>query len=234
MQETRSFDADTGNSFSLRTKEDAEDYRYFPEPDLSPFHLTEDYLAAIQQQLPPLPGALEEKYQQDYGLSPYDARQLTESLELARFFEAVISHHPNYKSAANWLTGPVKNYLNEHTLTISGFPVPPAKLAVLIQLVDQGQLSFGNAAGSVMNALIDNPSATPLELATSMNLLQESDSSSLEQWVMEAIRKMPEKVKEYQKGKKGLIGLFAGEVKNEQGQGRYATGYSTTRRKIKI
>lgn len=213
LQETRSFDADNGTTFSLRTKEDADDYRYFPEPDLTPFHISEDFLDGMKTALPALPSALEKKFITQYQLSAYDAAVICEDREQAAFFEAVVSHTPNRKAAANWILGPVKSYLNETGSSINRFPLSPVTIAGLIGLTDSGLLSFSNASSKVFEALLDQPEADPLELAKGMNLLQESNTGSLSAWVDDVIAKMPGKVKEYQSGKKGLIGLFAGEVK---------------------
>ncbi|MBL7702294.1 MAG: Asp-tRNA(Asn)/Glu-tRNA(Gln) amidotransferase subunit GatB [Ferruginibacter sp.] len=213
IQETRSYDADTNNTFSLRTKEDADDYRYFPEPDLSPFYITDDYLLEIKNQLPVLPVALKQRYINDYKLSDYDATVLCDDKTQAAYFEEVIKHTNNYKAVANWMLGPVKSYLNENNLSYATFNLPAEKLALLVGLVDAGKINFGNASSKVLPALLLQPQKEPLQIATDLNLLQESDSGSIEQWVVEVITAMPDKVKQYQSGKKGLIGLFAGEVK---------------------
>ena len=213
VQETRSYDADNNSTFSLRSKEDADDYRYFPEPDLTPFHITDDYLIEIKNRLPVLPNALKERYQEVYQLSEYDASVICDEKDQAAYFESVIKHTDNYKAVANWLLGPVKNHLNESSITFAKFKMPPEKLAALINLVEAGKLNFGIAASKIFPVLLTQSEKNPLQIATELNLIQESDSSSIEQWVDNVIAKLPEKVKEYQSGKKGLIGLFAGEVK---------------------
>lgn len=213
IQETRSYDADNNITFSLRTKEDADDYRYFPEPDLTPFKITDEYLAEIKNGLPVLPEALKKKYTEKLQLPEYDASVICEDKELAGYFEEVIIHCKNYKAVANWLLGPVKGHLNDSNTDYNSFTLPPAKLATLVQMVDDGKLSFGMASSKLFPALIARPEKEPAALAAELNLVMESDSSSIEAWVNEAIAKMPDKVTEYKKGKKGLIGLFAGEVK---------------------
>lgn len=213
LQETRSFDADNNTTFSLRTKEEADDYRYFPEPDLTPFFIADEFLKQLKDELPPLPETLEKKYQQVLHLPAYDAGVICSDKETVQYFEAIIKHTSNYKAAANWLLGPIKSYLNDNQYDIKDFILPAEKIAGLIQLVDEGKVNFSNASTKIFNALIVDSDKEPLQIATALNLLQESDSSSVEAWVNEAIAKMPEKVKEYQNGKKGLIGLFAGEVK---------------------
>ena len=213
LQETRSFDADNGTTFSLRSKEDADDYRYFPEPDLTPFHITDEFLLKVKNSLPELPEALERKYVDDLRLSVYDAAVICDDKAQVEYFEALISNTTHYKAAANWLLGPVKSYLNEHSIIINSLGLPPGQLAALIGLVEEGQLGFSVAATKIFPALLNNPGRDPLQIATEMNLLQETDSTSIEEWVTAVIAQMPAKVKEYQSGKKGLIGLFAGEIK---------------------
>ena len=213
VQETRSYDADNNITFSLRSKEDADDYRYFPEPDLAPFHITDEHLDRIKNELPVLPNELKKKYVDELKLSDYDASVLCDDKEQATYFEAVIKHTSNYKAVANWLLGPVKGHLNDNGIGYDVFSLPAKKLAALITLVEKGVLNFGIASSKVFPVLLTRPQADPMQVATELNLVQEKDSGSIQQWVDEAIAKMPDKVKQYQSGKKGLIGLFAGEVK---------------------
>ena len=213
VQETRSYDADNNFTFSLRSKEDADDYRYFPEPDLTPFHVTDEYLAEIKNGMPVLPNALKNRYINDLQLSDYDASVLCDDKEQSIYFEEVIKHTTNYKAVANWMLGPVKSHLNDSNVSYKEFSLPADKLASLIGLVETGKLNFGIASSNVFSALLNEPEKQPLQIATALNLIQESDSNSIEQWVDEIIAAMPDKVKEYQSGKKGLIGLFAGQVK---------------------
>ncbi len=213
IQETRSYDADNNSTFSLRTKEDADDYRYFPEPDLTPFFITDDLLQKLKTGLPVLPNALIKRYTAKFQLSEYDATVLCDDKEQADYFEAVIKHTGNYKAVANWLLGPVKSHLNDNNISYAAFALSPGKIAILISMVEEGKLSFGIASSKVFMALLKHPEKDPLQIATELNLIQENDSSSIEQWVNEVISKMPDKVSQYKTGKKGLIGLFAGEVK---------------------
>jgi len=213
LQQTRSFDASTGTTFSLRSKEEANDYRYFPEPDLSPFFITDEMLMSVKQSIPLLPDELEEKYMAKYGLSEYDAKVICDDKQTADFFESVIEFTNNYKAAANWLLGPIKFYLNEHHIHIDQFPVSAKKIAELIHLIEQGKINFSMASSKLFPALLKRPGVDVLQLATELNLLQEHSGETVTLWVNEVINKMPEKVIEYKKGKKALIGLFAGEVK---------------------
>ncbi len=211
-QQTRSFDASNDTTFAIRDKEEANDYRYFPDPDLAPFHLTDQFINTIRISLPALPKELMEKYQSAYGLSAYDAAQLCDDKATADYFESVIRHTTQYKAVTNWMLGPVRQYLNETNAGFDTLALLPATLAGLIKLVEEGKISFSVASSKILPVVITN-NADPLQVAETMNLLQVSDTNELETWINQALAKMPEKVQEYKKGKKGLVGLFVGEVK---------------------
>ncbi|WEK37312.1 MAG: Asp-tRNA(Asn)/Glu-tRNA(Gln) amidotransferase subunit GatB [Candidatus Pseudobacter hemicellulosilyticus] len=213
IQQTRSFDANNGTTFALRTKEEANDYRYFADPDLTPFQVSDQLLETIRQQLPVLPEQRIARYTGQLQLPDYDARVLCDEKETADYFEAVIRHTDNYKAAANWLLGPVKSWLNEHNAGISQFPLQPASIAELITLIDNGQLNFSTASTRVFTALLQEPGQAALDAARALNLVQDSDAGNVAAWVDQVLDNMPEKVTEYRKGKKGLMGLFVGEVK---------------------
>ncbi len=213
QQQTRSFDADKGTTFALRSKEDADDYRYFPEPDLPAFVISDAFIEEIKSALPLLPAALKEQYKNKLGLSDYDASVICSDKADASFYEALIQGQTFYKSAANWMLGPVKAWCNEQNVPIDSFPLKPAQLAALIAFAESGQVSFNIASTRLLNAMIQAPTEDPATLAAAFNLLQENDSSSIEAWVQEVITDMPDKVKEYRSGKKALLGLFAGQVK---------------------
>jgi len=213
QQQTRSFDATNDTTFSLRSKEEANDYRYFPDPDLPPFIVSEEQLSNIKASMPALPEVLVEKYKSTLALSDYDARIICDDKETIAYFESLIKETTHYKAAANWLLGPVKSYMNEHAIQIDQFPVTPGTLAKLISLVESGRLSFSVASSKLLHTLAENKSADPLQVATTLNLLQDADSGAIAGWVDAVLASMPDKVAEYKKGKKGLIGLFMGEVK---------------------
>ena len=139
LQETRSFDASTGTTFSLRSKEEANDYRYFAEPDLSPFFITDEMLQSVKQSIPLLPEELEKKYTTVYLLSEYDAKVICDDKQTADFFEEIIEFTDNYKAAANWLLGPVKSYLNENNIDINNFPIAAKTIAELIPVDRSGK-----------------------------------------------------------------------------------------------
>jgi len=213
IQQTRSFNADNDTTFALRDKEEANDYRYFADPDLPAFVVTPEMLANITAAMPELPEQLVQKYINELKLPEYDARVICDDASTIQYFGELIGKTPHYKSAANWLLGPVKSYLNENNITLDDMAVRPASLAALIAMVEDNQVSFSVASSRIFPEMIKQPSTTALDLATSLNLIQNSNSSDIEAWVNEVISKMPDKVMEYKKGKKGLIGLFMGEVK---------------------
>ena len=211
-QQTRSFDATNDTTFSLRDKEEANDYRYFPDPDLPAFVLTNEYIKSIEISLPVLPENLFIRYQQEYGLSNYDAAQLSEDKATANYFEKVIQHTDLYKIAANWMLGPIRQFLNTQQKDFSDFNLQPILLVELMQLVEEGKVNFSVAAAKILPVLIErNESA--LRIAEDLKLMQVSDIEELATWIDETLETMPDKVAEYKKGKKGLIGLFVGEVK---------------------
>ena len=213
IQQTRSFDANNGTTFALRSKEEANDYRYFPEPDLTPFFITEEKIESIKKSLPELPAVLEKKFISEYSLSLADAKVLSDDRETATFFQNIISYTTNYKAAANWVLGPVKSYLNESNTSIEDLPVEPTTFAKLIEIVEKESVSFGVAASRIFSVLLKFPGKEPIKIAEELNVLQEKNDESLNKWIDEVLSKMPDKVSDYKKGKKNLIGLFSGEVK---------------------
>ena len=212
IQQTRSFDAGTDTTFALRDKEEANDYRYFPEPDLTPFRLTEEFISGIKASLPALPNELYTRYLSLH-LNEYDARQLCDEKATAAYFEKVTAFSKNYKAIANWMLGPLRQVINEHNISFNEFTLQPETLADLIILVDEGKVNFSIASLKILPFLLLNTDKKPIEAATELNLLQVQGSADIETWVNEVLNKMPDKVVEYKKGKKGLIGLFIGEVK---------------------
>ncbi|MEO7523764.1 MAG: Asp-tRNA(Asn)/Glu-tRNA(Gln) amidotransferase subunit GatB [Ferruginibacter sp.] len=212
-QETRSFDADKNLTFSLRSKEDADDYRYFPEPDLPPFFISDTYIQEIKVALPALPAQLKEKYMVEFSLTEYDADTICNDKDDILFFEGLIQQTTYYKAAANWLLGPLKFYCNENNISIASFPLQLSTIAELISFTESGKVNFNNASTKILHSLIADPAKTVSETALHLNLLQESDHGAVEGWIDVVFATMPDKIKEYKTGKKGLIGMFAGEVK---------------------
>lgn len=211
-QETRAFDALKGITIPMRSKEGAADYRYFPEPDLPPLNITTEYINGVKSQMPALPKELFERFTKTYLLNDYDAGVLTESRDVAEYFEGILKHTSNIKAAANWVMVAIKGYLNEQAIDIKDFVLQPTKIAELISLIDEGKISNSVASQKVFPAMINEHHKSPLQIAESLNLLQESDSDELQNWINQAIAKYPEKVTEYKAGKQSLLGLFMGEV----------------------
>lgn len=213
VQETRGYDAASNTTLPQREKEEANDYRYFPCPDLPPFTCTPAQIAAIAASMPALPQALQQKFTTQYQLPLQDAQVLTEERSLAHYFEELLAAGAAPKPAANWLIGPVKNWMNETQQDIEAFPLPARRLAAVIALVQEGTVNFSMAATRLLPALLAQPAEDPAALAAQLGIVQQRNTADLDTWVNEVLQAMPDKVKEYQKGKKGLIGLFVGEVK---------------------
>ncbi len=211
-QETRTFDAIKGTTFVMRTKEGASDYRYFPEPDLPPLHITPQFIDSVKAQMPALPKELFEKFTKVYGLNDYDANVLTENKDVAEYFETTLKHTGNIKSAANWVMVQVKGYLNEQAIEIKDFVLQPSKIAEIISLIDENKISNSAATQNLFPAMIIEHHKSAFEIAEALNLMQENNSDELQKHVDTALAKYPEKVAEYKAGKVSLIGLFMGEV----------------------
>jgi len=219
ISETRTFDADNGKTYGMRTKEELNDYRYFPDPDLSPMQVSDEWLDAIRSAMPALPAELVQKYVTELQLPEYDAHVLTDTKELAHYFETVCKHVTNYKAASNWVMGPVKSYLNELNLAADEFPVRPELVAEIISLIDQGKISYTIASQRVFPELLKSPGKSALEVAQQLNVLLDSNQDAILPIIEQVVREFPLKVEEYKKGKKGIIGMFMGEVmKRSQGK----------------
>ena len=212
QQQTRSFDANAGTTQAIRDKEDADDYRYFPEPDLTPFHLQDEFIEKIRRSIPALPEERIKKYTTELSLSGYDASVLTEERTVSDYFEKIILHTTNYKAAANWMLGPVKSWMNENGKEITEFPLKPEQLVSLINLIDDGKVSFSIASTKIFPVLLANPSKEAANFAKEQNLIQESDVSAIGPIIDQVLDKFADKVVAYKKGKKGLLALFVGEV----------------------
>ena len=219
ISETRTFDAVTGVTAGMRLKEELNDYRYFPEPDLSPLVITETWIEQLRASMPSLPHELHRKFTQVYQLPEYDADVLTDTQEIALYFEALCQHTSHYKAASNWVMGPIKSLLNDTNTTVDALPVRPETLATLIALVAEEQLSFAVASQQVLPRMIEQPQHPVKALVESMNLVQDSNVDRLQPLVDEVVSTFPDKVAAYRKGKKGLLGMFMGEVmKRSQGK----------------
>ncbi len=216
-QETRSFNAVDGSTFTLRSKENAHDYRYFPEPDLPPFIVTDDKVAEIKSIMPKLSKELYKEFTEELGLSAYDANIISEDKYIAEYYTQIIAHTKNNKAAANWLIGPIKSYLNEKAIEITAFPIKANVIADVIALIEAGKLNFATASNQLFPALIEKPDADVLALAQELNIIQNSDTSAIEKIVDEVLAENEAKVAEFKAGKTGLMGMFMGQVMRKSG-----------------
>jgi len=215
-QETRGFDADSGETYSLREKEEAHDYRYFSEPDLPPVVISGSFLEKIKSEMPRLPQALEQEFQTKYGLPAQDAEQLTQEREVADFFLQLTTNNQqlttNNRMISNLIINKLLPWSASTGTPLSECPVSPAAWLEFLNLIENGQVSASTAYQRLFPVLLENPDRPPTLLATEMNLLQNADSDFLEKLAEEVLARFPEKVAEYRKGKKGLIGFFMGEL----------------------
>lgn len=212
VSETRTFDADRGTTAGMRTKEELNDYRYFPDPDLSPLQVSEEWLQEIRAVMPELPSEKMARWKSAFGLSDYDATVLVDQKEMAHYFDQVCSSTTNYKGAANWVMGPLKSYVNDHSIRFDELPVKPETVAEIIQLIDDSKITYSVATQQLLPELITSPLKRALDVAVNRNLLLDTSAGDLTPIIQEVLAAMPAKVKEYKGGKRGLIGLFIGEV----------------------
>lgn len=211
-QETRSFDALKGITISMRTKEAANDYRYFPEPDLQPLFVDQKQIDAIKAEMPALPRDLFLKYTKELGLSEYDATILTDTKAIALYYEELITFTKNFKGAANLLMGDIKSYLNQQGVEIENFPIKAEKIAQLIALLDENKVSSTVASQKIFPELLKNPEKNPLQIAEELNVLQDSNEDSIKGYIQEVIDKNPSEVDRYRNGEKQLVGFFMGQL----------------------
>ncbi|HCT40544.1 MAG TPA: Asp-tRNA(Asn)/Glu-tRNA(Gln) amidotransferase GatCAB subunit B [Moraxellaceae bacterium] len=211
-QSTVLYDPNTNRTRAMRSKEEANDYRYFPDPDLLPIVLDEALIAEIRASLPELPAARRERFISQYGLPGYDAGVLVSSRELAEFFEATVTAaNGAAKPASNWIMGDVLAALNRTEKDISESPITPAQLGGLINRINDNTIS-GKIAKQVFQALMDGEGASADEIIEKKGLKQESDSGAIEALIDEVIAANPDNVTAYRSGKDKLFGFFVGEV----------------------
>jgi aspartyl-tRNA(Asn)/glutamyl-tRNA(Gln) amidotransferase subunit B len=217
FSETRSFDALKGTTFAMRSKEMVNDYRFFPEPDLPPLIISEDWIEIVRSKMPALPKELFHKFTNEYKLGAYDANILTESKEIADYFLEVCNHTQNYKAAANWTMGAVKGWINSNASHIENFPISAATISDIISSIDEGVLSFSVAEQKLFPAILEAPMKTVKELIEDLNLAQTGDDHVLQSLINDVIAENPAKVEEYRAGKTGLLGMFMGQIMKKSG-----------------
>lgn len=210
VQETRLYDPDKNRTFTMRTKEDAQDYRYFPDPDLLPIIVSDEQLAEMKRSLPELPLQRAARFVKDMQINPNDAHLLTEERELSDYFEVCGKACGNYKVAANWMITELLRELNDHKLSIHNSKVSAQNLANLITEIDKGTIS-GKIAKVVFKEMWDTGSA-PAEIIAAKGLVQVSDTGEIEKIVADVIAANPSQVAEFKAGKDKVIGFFVGAI----------------------
>lgn len=217
IQETRLYDPDKNRTFTMRTKEDAQDYRYFPEPDLLPLILTEDHLNKAKNELPELPIQKLKRFQDEYGLPLTDSEVLTAERELAEYFEAATKISGNPKSTSNWVMTELIRELNDAKLNINQTPVPANALGKLILLIDKGTIS-GKIAKAIFAELWKN-GGDPEQIIKEKGLVQITNPEAISAVIDELMAKNPNQVAEYRAGKVKVVGFFVGQaMRMTQGQ----------------
>ena len=218
VQETRLYDPDKNRTVSMRSKEEAQDYRYFPDPDLLPVILTDSKIEEVRKSLPELPAAKLARFQTQYQLPSYDAQVLTQELALANYFEAVAKGSGHAKAASNWIMTEVLRELKEGGLTVESIPLPADYLAKMIVLIESGKIS-GKMGKSVFLEMWKS-GKNPEDIVKEKGMAQISDPAALEKIIDELLAKETKAVEEYRQGKTKLFGFFVGAImKATRGQG---------------
>jgi aspartyl-tRNA(Asn)/glutamyl-tRNA(Gln) amidotransferase subunit B len=209
-QETRLWDADNSRTATMRSKEEAHDYRYFPDPDLLPVAVAEPLIEEVRRSLPELPAARQKRFAAEYGLPDYDTGVLTSSRQLADYFESCVKEFPHAKTVSNWVMGELLRELNNSGTPVERSPVPPSRLVSLLRLVQEGIISL-KVAREIFPELYAS-GKSPEQIVKDKGLTQLSDEGALEKLVDEVIAKNPRQVAQYRGGKETVFGFFVGQV----------------------
>ena len=215
VQETRLWEEATQRTISMRKKEGSSDYRYFPEPDLPPLEVSPEQLKAWAEELPELPARKRRRYEEEFGLSPYDARVLTDDRTVAEYFETAVIAGANAKLVANWISQDIAAYLNNNKLTITEIALQASDLAELVKLIETGTIS-GKIAKEILPELLTQ-GGSPKALVEKKGLIQISDSSAIEKLIEEIIASHPSELEKFRSGKTNLKGFFVGQVMKKSG-----------------
>lgn len=211
IQETRLFEESSGKTVSMRSKEEAHDYRYFPEPDLVPLEISKEWVNQIKGTIPELPHQKKNRYPQEYGLSLDDTKVLIEDRNMAEFYEAVIRLGANPKKAANWLIGPITAYLKEHKTDIINSCMTPTQFTDLLGFIEKGVINDNIAKAEVIEELLSK-GTNPEEIVKQKGLAQITDEGTLKQLVKETLDQNPEQLNQLKEGKEKVRGFFVGQV----------------------
>ncbi len=215
IQETRLWEEGSQRTISMRSKEGSSDYRYFPEPDLAPIEVSAQQLEQWKSQLPELPAQKRHRYENEFGLSAYDARVLTDERQNAEYFEAVLANGASPKQAVNWIMGDIAAYLNNKKLSIEEIALKPSTLAELIALIEDGTIS-GKIAKDILPELLTEGGSAK-ELVERKGLIQISDTGAIEAIIEQVIQANPKELEQYRNGKTKLLGFFVGQVIKQTG-----------------
>ncbi|MFT5955044.1 MAG: aspartyl-tRNA(Asn)/glutamyl-tRNA(Gln) amidotransferase subunit B [Cyclobacteriaceae bacterium] len=215
--ETRTFDADTGDTHEMRSKESLNDYRYFPDPDLSPVFIDDKWFEEIEASMPKLPSEIKRELVEEYKLSTYDSVFLAEDPALYGYWKACMGYTKLSKQVTNWLMGSVQTYLNNKNMEIVDFPLHPSQLTTMVHAIEQNQVSRTAAINQLFPYLMLNTTSDISEAIDLLKIRQEDNEAELMQVIESVLANFPDKIKAYHQGKKGLIGMFMGQVMKEVG-----------------
>lgn len=213
VQQTLLWDADANEAYPMRSKEEAHDYRYFPDPDLLPVEINDNWFNELKTSLIELPDAKLKRFVNSYGLPLYDSEIITSSLELANYYENIVSVTDEYKLASNWLIGDVLSVLNEKKFNIKEFTISPENLGKLVNLIKEGTISSKIAKEVFADMLTNN--SDPESIVKEKNLVQISDPAELKEIIQRITEKNPEQISEYRAGKEKVFGFFVGQIMKE-------------------
>ncbi|MCK4777612.1 MAG: Asp-tRNA(Asn)/Glu-tRNA(Gln) amidotransferase subunit GatB, partial [Actinomycetia bacterium] len=231
FQETRHFDAARNVTILLRTKEEAHDYRYFPEPDLAPMNISKDWSKDIEETLPELPDSRKERFIRDFELSDYEASLLSSSKPLCDYFEECLEKYKNAKQVSNWLLGDFAGALNEANLEIDECAVTPKHLIKMLKMIDEGKIS-GKIAKVVFGEMFET-GKLPGIIIEEKGLVQISDEGALEKIIIQVIEEFPDQVEQYRSGKEKIFGFLVGQVMRlTQGKANPKLVNETLRKKL--